>query len=335
MRNKTLKKTLATALLFAFAIGSLAGCGNKNISSAQAAELNQDRAIRIADQANYFTAKVALEKGFLKEEFGDDFTFELSIFENGPAINEALTAGKIDLASYGDNPAIQGYSGGVDVKIVSTLWLSDNAYALIAGPNSGIESLDDLRGKKIGYAAATTTHQLILKILDRQGISESDVTLVNIKRVEGNAAVASGELDANIAEQPFEAALEQTGGKIITTNKDYNVQPVFVLASGEFARNNPDTLSRILKAYDKANRWIYENEEEAAKIVSDINGNDIEGVKTYYKTRQWTIGWDENLTKGLNESIKFSYDNGNIPAIFDAGELVDTSFLEKAGLYKK
>lgn len=335
MRRINIKKALASVLFLSIIAGALTGCGIKNGSTAQAAQLNTDRVIRIADQANYFTAKIALEKGFLNEEFGDDYTFELSLFENGPAINEALTAGKIDIASYGDNPAIQGYAGGVDVKIISTLWLSDNAYALIAGPNSGIETLDDLKGKKIGYAAATTTHQLILKILDRQGISTSEVTLVNIKRVEGNAAVASGELDANIAEQPFDAVLEQTGGKIITTNKDYNVQPVFILANGEFARNNPDTLARILKAYDKANKWAAENQEEAAKIVSDINGNDVEGVKTYYNTRQWTIGWDESLTAGLNESIQFSYDNGNIPEVFDAEDLVDTSFLEKAGLYNK
>ncbi len=335
MMFKKIRKTVASVLLLSLFGATLAGCGNKDVPTAHATELNTDRVIRIADQANYFTAKVAIEQGFLKEEFGDDYTFELSLFENGPAINEALTAGKIDIASYGDNPAIQGYAGGVDVKIISTLWLSDNAYALIAGPDSGIETLDDLRGKKIGYAAATTTHQLILKILDRQGISTSEVTLVNIKRVEGNAAVASGELDANIAEQPFDAVLEQTGGKIITTNKDYNVQPVFILANGEFARSNPDTVSRILKAYDKANKWAAENPEEAAKIVSDINGNDIEGVKTYYNTRQWTIGWDESLTKGLNESIQFSFDNGNIPEVFDAGNLVDTSFLEQAGLYSK
>ena len=336
LKNKALfGKLTGIVAALTLAAGALTGCSAGNVSAENSGELNTARTIRFADQANYIPAKIALEKGFFAEEFGDDYNFEVHVFENGPAINEAITAGELDFAAYGDTPAIQGFANGIDVQIISTLWLSDNAYALIAGPDSGVESTKDLKGKRLGYRAGTTTHQLILKILEKEGLKESDVTLVNIGSAEGIAAIVAGDLDTVIAAQPFEPTLEQTGGKLIVTNKDYNVQPVFILAKGDFAKKNPEIVSRVLKVLDKATKWGLENPDEAVKIVSDFNGSDIEGVRTYFETRDWVIGWQENLEGGLEDSIQFAYDNGNITSKFDVKDLVNTSFLENAGLYNK
>ena len=142
-------------------------------------------------------------------------------------------------------------------------------------------------------------------------------------------------MDTIIAQQPFDDVLEQTGGKIIVTNKDYHLQPIFALAQGEFASKNPDIVSRLLKVYDKTNKWIAENIDEATKIVSDFNGLDPEGCRQYYETRDWVIGWDTQFNDSLTGSIQFALDNGNITESFDQSELVDTSYLESAGLYSK
>ena len=182
MKKRLFNKLIVAAAVLTFTIGALTGCGAESAKAKESDELNGARTIRIADQPYYYTAKVALQKGFLAEEFGDDYKFEISLFENGTLINEAITAGEIDIAAYGDAPAIQGFANGIDVKIISTLWVSDNAYALVAGPNSGIESTADLKGKNLAFRAGTAPHQLLLKILDKEGLSESDVTLVNLQR---------------------------------------------------------------------------------------------------------------------------------------------------------
>lgn len=335
MRKRLLTKITVLAATLSLTIGALTGCGAGSAQAKESDELNSARTIRIADQPYYYTAKVALQKGFLAEEFGDEYKFEINLFENGTLINEAITAGEVDLAAYGDTPAIQGFANGIDVQVISTLWVSDNAYALVAGANSGVNSTADLKGKKLAFRAGTTTHQLLLSILDREGLSESDVTLVNLNTAEGIAALAKGEVDTIIGQQPFDEVLEQTGGKIIVTNKDYHLQPIFALAQGTFAKNNPDTVSRILKVYDKTNKWIAENVDEATKIVSDFNGLDPEGCKQYYETRDWVIGWDPQFNDSLTESIQFALDNNNITSLFDQADLVNTSYLENAGLYSK
>ena len=141
LKNKALfGKLTGIVAALTLAAGALTGCSAGNVSAENSGELNTARTIRFADQANYIPAKIALEKGFFAEEFGDDYNFEVLVFENGPAINEAITAGELDFAAYGDTPALQGFANGIDVQIISTLWLSDNAYALIAGPDSGVES---------------------------------------------------------------------------------------------------------------------------------------------------------------------------------------------------
>ena len=338
MKKEMNKKTIALVATVVLVFGALTGCGSKNVNIASASDStkgNQAKTITIADQANYYTAKVALKKGFLAEEFGDEYNFDVQIFANGPAINEAMTAGRIEIAEYGDTPAIQAFANDIDVKIISTLWESDNAYALIAGAETGIESTGDLKGKRIGYQAGTTLHQFALKILEKEGLTPSDVTLVNISSTEGIAALSKGEIDTVFTAPPFENAIEQTGGKLITTNKEYYVQPVFILANGTFAKENPEFVSRLLKVFDETNKWIVENVDEATKIVSDFNGADEATVRGYYDNRDWVIGWHNDLTENLSDSIQFSYDNGNITSLFDANDLVDTSYLESAGLYKK
>lgn len=339
------KKFIAFVMATVLSVGILSGCGKEKSSNTNgsnrdnapaADELNTARTIRLGDQASYFTSKVALKKGFLAEEFGDEYEFTLSSFTNGPAATEAFVAGEIDIALYGDVPAVQAFANGTDIRIISSLWTSENAYAVLAGPNSGIDTIEDLKGKNLGFTAGTNGHIFILKVLEKAGLKESDVTLVNVSGADSVPALISGDVDTIIISQPkFDLNIEQTGGKIITTNAETNLAAVFVLADNGFASKNPEIVQRILKVYDKTNAWIAENPEEATKIVAEYNGTDEESNKKYYETHDWVIGWSQDLTDTIKSTIEFSYNQGNIISKFDASELIDTSYLEAAGLYSK
>lgn len=336
MKNtrKWIQKITVLFAITALTAVAITGCGKAHAK--ESATTGETKVIRFGDQANYFTTKVAIKKGFLQEEFGDEYTFELATFANGPAATEAFVAGQIDIGEYGDTPAVQAFANGTDIRIISTLWESDEAYALIAGANSGIETLADLKGKKLAYGAGTNPHKLLLQILASQNLSEQDVTLVNISSSEQTAALLKGDVDTIFASQPnIESTVEKTGGKVLTTNKDYETAVTLILADNDFATANKDTVARILKVFDKTNQWMAENQEEAAQIVADYNGVSPETVLKYYETREWKVGWSEDNQKAITSTIQFSYDLGNITTLFDADEIVDTTYLQSAGLYQK
>ena len=322
------------ALTFILIVSVLTGCGSGNKS--QAENLNLQRTIRNGDQANYFTAKVALLKGFLEEEFGDEYEFELYTFANGPASTEAFVSGQIDLAQYGDVPAVQAFANGTDVRIISSLWVSDSAYNILAGKESGIETIEDLEGKTIGFSAGTNPHKFLLQVLEAAGLTENNVTLVNLSTADSQAAFLSGDVDAIMSDSTTAVKfIEENQAKVLVDNHDYDIAATFILAKNDFAQENPETVSRILKVFDKTNNWIAENQEEAEQIVADYAGISLEDAKSYYQFRDWTIGWSEELTRTIANTVQFSYGQGNISTSFEADELIDTSYLEAAGLYGK
>lgn len=338
MKNKWKWITaLALALILSL---SMIGCGNSGGESSSSesggSEKEGSKEIRIGDQANYFTAKIALEKGFFKEEFGDDYEITLSTFTNGPAATEAFIAGEIDFALYADTPAVQALANGTDIRIISSLWYSPDCFKVIAGKDTGMESLADIKGKKIGFEAGTNDHKILTKILDSQNLTMDDIKAINLSSSENASALISGDIDAFFGQEPnLDNIISQTGGKIIGDNSGLTLLGAYVIADNEYAKANPDVTTSLLKVFDKADQWMAENPDEAAEIVAEYTGGSAEDLKKYYESREWSTVWNDELTASIDDTIQFSYDLGNIKEVFDVSELVDTTYLEEAGLYQK
>lgn len=329
------RKIWILSLILVLVLSSLTGC--KKNSNSSNGELNSAREIRIGTNSNYFTATVAFKKGFLQKEFGDEYTFTLNNFTNGPAQIEALVADKLDIVQYGDVPTVNGYANKSKATVVSGLWESEDAYGILVKNNSGINSVADLKGKTIAVGIGTNGHQFILQVLKSAGLSENDVKLLNVtSHSDQLSSLIAGNVDAIQPNQPnFDTDAAKADGKIIATNKDYNLAVTLVLARDDFAKQNPEIVSRVLKVFNETNEWIKNNQDEAVKIVADYFGITEEAALKYYTTREWNIGWSDKLTKTLEATIEYEYSQGLITSKPDVSKLYDTSYLEAAGLYNK
>lgn len=331
MKNK-LKIIVIMAAVFAL---TLTGCGNSATEEKTETETTaESKVIRIGDQPKYFTVKVALEKGFFEEEFGDEYEVELSSFVDGPTATQAFIAGEIDFALYGDTPAVNAFSSGTDIRIISPLYSSDDSFKVIAGKDSGITTTADFKGKRIAFQAGTNDHKMLLKLLESQNLTIDDITAINLGESEDVAALISGDVDAVFASEPnIDTVLEQTGGRIVEGTAGIAVLGVYVIADNQYAKANPDIAAGVLRVFDKTNKWILENEDEAAEIVANYVGGSADDLKKFYDSEEWVTTWNDEFTEGVEDTIKFSYDQGSIKEIFDVFDLVDTTYLEKAGLY--
>lgn len=88
---------------------------------------------------------------------------------------------------------------------------------LVANPESGIKSLADLKGKKIGVTFGSTSHHHILVALSQAGLRAEDVTLVNLQPAQIPAAYTAKQIDAAFTWEPNIAKLEEQGGVRIAT----------------------------------------------------------------------------------------------------------------------
>jgi NitT/TauT family transport system substrate-binding protein len=149
-----------------------------------------------SDWPGWVAWQIAIDKGWLAQA-GLDVKFEWFDYS---ASMEAFAAGKIDgdCVTNGD-ALVMGAGGARNVMILLTDYSNGNDM-IVARP--GINSLKDLKGKKIGIETGLVEHLLLLDGLKKQGMTQDDVTLVNSKTNETPQVLASGQVDAIGAWQP-------------------------------------------------------------------------------------------------------------------------------------
>jgi len=172
--------------------------------------------IAYSDWPGWVAWDVAIQKGWFKEAGVD---VEFVWLEYVPSM-DAFAAGKVDAVCVTNGDAmVTGATGKKSTCIV----INDFSYGndmIVAKP--GIRKMADLKGKKIGVELNFVDHLLLLKALESAGMSEKDVTLVNMATNDTPQALASGGVDAIAAWQPNSGqALKQVpGSKAIYSSVD-------------------------------------------------------------------------------------------------------------------
>ncbi|MEM9158653.1 MAG: ABC transporter substrate-binding protein [Verrucomicrobiota bacterium] len=163
--------------------------------------------IGYSDWPGWVAWEVGIEKGWFAEA-GVDVEFEWFDYV---ASMDAFAAGQIDAVCMTNGDAlVTGATGGSNVMILINDFSNGNDM-VVAAP--GFNSLKDLKGKKIGVEIGFVSHLLLLNGLEKAGLSESDVELVNMPTDQAAQTLASGDVDAVVAWQPNSGqALEAVAG---------------------------------------------------------------------------------------------------------------------------
>ncbi len=172
--------------------------------------------VAFSDWPGWTALQIAAEKGWYKEAGVD---VELLWFEYGPSM-EAYAAGQVDAVTVTNGDAlVTTATGGKNVVIMLTDYSNGNDM-IVARP--GIESLKDIKGKKIGIEVGFVTHLLLLNGLQKAGLTEADVELVPTPTNQTPQVLASGQVDAIGAWQPNsgEALKAVPGSKAVYTSAD-------------------------------------------------------------------------------------------------------------------
>ncbi|MBO1923753.1 MULTISPECIES: ABC transporter substrate-binding protein [Thiomicrorhabdus] len=152
--------------------------------------------IGYSDWPGWVAWEVAIEKKMFEKE-GVDVQFEWFDYV---ASMEAFAAGQLDAVGMTNGDALVTGSTGAPSVMIAINDYSNGNDMVVAQP--GISSIKELKGKKIGVEVGFVGHLLLLTALEENGMSESDVTLVNVPTNETPQVLASGEVDAIVAWQP-------------------------------------------------------------------------------------------------------------------------------------
>lgn len=223
--------------------------------------------IAYSDWPGWSTLDVAKEKGFFKEA---GVEVELVWMEYLPSM-EAFAAGKVDAVCMTNGDAmVTGATGKPSTCIVLTDYSNGND-KIVA--RAGIESIKDLKGKKIGLELNLVEHLLLLKALEMNGMKEEDVTIINTPTNDTPQVLASGGVDAVAAWYPLagQALKQVAGSKPLFSSADAKglIYDGIFVSKESLASRRADWL-KVVAAYDKTVKFIKDpaTRDEAVRIMA-------------------------------------------------------------------
>ena len=191
-----------------------------------------------------------------KFEAATGWEIEWRKFDAGTDVIAAMAAGDVMLAELGSSPTAIATSQGVEIQLFMLAAVLGTAESLIAREGSGIETLADLKGKKVGVPLGSTAHYSLMGALHHEGLSETDVNIVGMKPDDIAAAWGQGTIDAAWVWQPVQSEILKTGTLIIgadqTAEWGYPTYDGWVVNKA-YAEANSDKIVAFLKALDKVN----------------------------------------------------------------------------------
>jgi sulfonate transport system substrate-binding protein len=209
----------------AAAMAGLAACAGP--AKKQGQTLKADAALPTSVPAGTELNIMSRDKGLAYRLSGLDkkFDFKVANWVNlhaGPDIINAFRAKSLDVASNAGIPAIQAHYQGDQAKIVSISQSRTPSYVFITAPHTDIRSVDDFRGKKLGFSQGQAQGVVLLRALKEAGISLKDVTLVNLAATQYFAALEAGQIDAGVEglldATPYIDKWSSEGARIIKTD---------------------------------------------------------------------------------------------------------------------
>ena len=153
-------------------------------------------------------------------------------FNSGKATRDAMISGRVDMGVIGATPFIIGAAKG-QMEAIGLALYGSKTLAVVAGLKSGINSIKDLKGKRVGSQFGSATDYVFQnKILPKAGLSAKDVQMVNVRFQNHVAALAAGSIDAFAGVEPFPSSAEVDKlGKVLTDFSPYDLQPVILAAA--------------------------------------------------------------------------------------------------------
>lgn len=229
--------------------------------------------IGYSDWPGYTVFEVANQKGWFKEAGVD---VQMVWFDYSASI-DAFAAGKIDGNCMVASDAMVTGATGAKSKFVALIDYSDGSDMIIGKP--GISSIKDLKGQKVGVELTLVEHMLLFEALKRNGMSQSDVTLVPTPTNNTPQTLASGQVAAVGAWYPISGqALDQVAGsKRLFTSADAKglIYDVLAVSPASLAANHDDWV-KVVGVFYKCVAYLMDpkTRDDAIKIMSAKVGAD-------------------------------------------------------------
>lgn len=241
--------------------------------------------LRIGFQKSAVNLVVLKQRGVLERRFADAKVSWIE-FPAGPQLLEALAVGSVDFGLTGDTPPVFAQAAGKDLLYVGAEPPKPQSSAILVKPESSIQSLADLKGRKIALQKGSSAHYLLVRAIEKAGLQWSDIQPGYLPPSDARAAFEGGSVEAWAIWDPYYAATElDIKPRVLTTGVGLSSNNSFYLASRAFAEQQPAAVSALLDELTAADQFVQTQRKEAAQLVADFSGLSLATVHLFISRR--------------------------------------------------
>jgi sulfonate transport system substrate-binding protein len=224
-------------------------------------------------------------QGSLEQKLGPlGYSVKWFEFPAGPQLLEALNAKSIDFGYTGAPPPVFAQAGGVNFVYVGAEPEGVHTEAVIVKTGSPLQTIAQLKGKRIALQKGSSANFLLLEVLQKAGLRYEDIHPVYLPPADARAAFESGDVDAWVIWDPYYAAAQQAlHARTLADYSNVNTAHSFYEATRDFAQHHPDVIGMLLGQLRTTGQWVNQHPAETAALIAPKVGLDQQLVETWVR----------------------------------------------------
>jgi sulfonate transport system substrate-binding protein len=218
-------------------------------------------------------------------------------FPAGPQLLEGLNVGAVDVGYVGEAPPIFAQAAGARFVYIGHDPAAPEAEAIVVPKDSAIQSVAELKGRKVALNKGSNVHYLLVKALEKQGLKLADIQPVYLPPADARAAFERGAVDAWVIWDPFLAAVEkQSGARQLQDGRGLVNNYAYYLAERGYAQAQPNVIQALFEDTQAQAAALKANVKAAAAVIAPLQGLEPEVVEKSLARYQFGV---KPLTPGV------------------------------------
>ena len=195
-------------------------------------------------------------------------------FQFGPPMLEAMRAGSIDVGAVGDTPPIFAQAAHADLLYIAAN--RGSSQSILLPPGSKIQTLADLKGKKLAFGRGSSAQYFVLQALEKAGLRYDQIEPIYLGPADAGAAFERGAIDAWSIWEPYVSLFDNRPGvRTLTTNTELGERMSYFLAYGPFVRANPALAAAVVEGFTVTAKKVQGTRDQVAALLAEGTGVDL------------------------------------------------------------
>lgn len=311
----------------------LSACGSNEKTSTQGTN-KKEVVVNIGVQGKTGILPYAREHQYFEKAFEKvGVKVKWNEFASGPPHFEALASGRLDFGAVGGTPLIAGQAANIDFKAIAVTSDGKKGNSIVVPKGSPIKDIKDLKNKKVGVAKGSSAYNFLYMAIDRAGLTDKDIEIIQLQPDEARPALDNGSIDAWSIWEPYATtAVFQTGAEILVSGEDLNINaPSFLIARSKFTEEHPDLTVLFLKTYEEARKYFSSHVDEVSKDIADSQKVDVEIIQSVLEKSDNILSpTTEEFAHAHQEQADFLYSVGGIDKKLKVSKVIDNQYVDEA-----